>query len=324
MLKFIFEYKISIMKLTGNIFFFCVLIILVFSSSTFAQIFDKTKGKNVQKLINQATHVYTYGNSPYTERMKTAFTNYWKVNAFEYHDISGGLPALESGSTVFMPVVVGLKIRDHETAMNYPFYIYAEAGSSGMANAEAIIAAFPVNGFHYEFDVLSENMYSRSLLRLPYIIYNLNDMLTYIKTNGNDNGYFKTIDIKSTRIASKTLLIPAELITEWDVNPNTTALMKANLKAGQKPMKAIMAAVLDESSISYAGKYKIMKTEDILKLEQTAEADKYTLFMPAIDDRKYIMVYDLKTKELLYYDQVVMGMKMKEKDFDKLNKAAGL
>ena len=37
-----------------------------------------------------------------------------------------------------------------------------------------------------------------------------------------------------------------------------------------------------------------------------------------------VLVYDLKTRELLYYDHVNMGMKIKEKDFDKLNKAAGL
>jgi hypothetical protein len=111
---------------------------------------------------------------------------------------------------------------------------------------------------------------------------------------------------------------------EWDVNPNTTALMKANLDAGKKQMKAIMAAVLDPASISYAGKYKIMTTADILTLEQGPEAGKYALFLPAIDNKKYMMVYDLKTKELLYNETVTMGMRIKDKDFDKLNKAAGL
>jgi hypothetical protein len=312
------------MKTTGKAIAFLFFIILVVAGPSGAQIFDKTKGKNVQKLLAQTTTVYTFDTGAYTNRLKGAFTDYWKITPFAFRDIKNGVWSIESQSPVFMPVVVGLTIRDHETAMNNPFYVYAAAGSSGMVSGEAIVAAFPINGFHYEFDVLAKNMYHRSLLRLPYMVYNLNDMLTYLKTNGNDNGYLKSIDEKSKRIAAKTLLIPTELTMEWDVNPNTTALMKANLDAGKKQMKAIMAAVLETGAISYAGKYKIMSAADILKLEQGADADKYALFLPAIDNKKYIMVYDLKTKELLYYETVTMGMRIKDKDFDKLNKAVGL
>lgn len=289
-----------------------------------AQIFDKTRGKNVQKLLNQKTYVYTFGKGDYTDRMTAAFTNYWKVTPFECKDIANGLPSLEDDASVFGPAVVGLTVRDHVTSMNNPFYVFGQAGTAGRINGEGIVAAFPINGFHYEFDVRANNMYSRSLLRLPYMVYNLNDMLTYIKTNGDEKGYYKTVDAKNARIAGKTLLIPSDLTTEWDVNPNTTALMKANLEAGKRDMKSIMAAVLDEGDISFGGKYKVMKTEDIIKLEAGPDADKYTLFLPAIDNKKYIMVYDLKTKELLYYEHVNMGMRIKSKDFDKLNKAAGL
>jgi hypothetical protein len=289
-----------------------------------AQIFDKTRGKNVQRLYNQKTYVYSFGKGTYTDRMTAAFNSYWKITPFEFKDISLGLPTLEEESSVFGPAVVGLTVRDHATAMNNPFYIFGEAGTSGKLNGEGIVAAFPINGFHYEFDVRATNMYDRSLLRLPYMIYNLNDMLSYLKTNGDEKGYYKTVDAKNTRIAGKTLLIPSDLVTEWDVNPTTTALMKGKLEAGQKEMKPIMAAVLDEGDISFGGKYKVIKTEDILKLEQGPDADKYTLFLPAIDNKKYIMVYDLKTKELLYYEHVNMSMRIKGKDFDKLNNAAGL
>jgi hypothetical protein len=304
----------------------CIVVITcqLFTNFLFAQIFDKTRGKNVQKLYNQPTHVYTAGKGAYTDRLTSAFNSYWKITPFQFHDITNGLPEQEEETSVFMPAVVGLTVRDHETSMNYPFYVFGEAGKSGKISGEAIVAAFPVNGFHYEFDVKADHMYSRCLLRLPYIVYNLHEMLGYLKANGDEKGYFKTIDARNSRIAGKTMLIPADLITEWDVNPNTTALMKARLEAGKKEMKAIMDAPLSESSISFNGKYKVLKTEEIIKLEQSADADKYTLFLPAINNKKYIMVYDLKTKELLYYDYVSMGMKIKEKDFEKLNKAAGL
>ena len=67
-----------------------------------------------------------------------------------------------------------------------------------------------------------------------------------------------------------------------------------------------------------------MTDTEIMKLEQSPDADKYTLFLPALDQQKFLMVYDLKTKELLYFDMVIMSMKIKGKDFEKLNKAAGL
>lgn len=302
--------------------FLFTMLVCIFSAD--AQIFDKTKGKNVQKLLTQTTTVYTFDTGAYTNRLKTAFTDYWKITPFVFRDAKSGMGGAAEETGVFMPAVVGLRIRDHETSMNNPFFIYGAAGSSGRVSGESIVAAFPINGFHYEFDVTARNMYSRSLLRIPYMVYNLNEMLTYLKTNGDDNGYFKTIEGKNTRIAGKTLLIPADLTKEWDVNPNTTALMKADLDAGKKSMKAIMASVLETGSISYAGKYKVMSTEEIIKLEQSDEAGKYALFLPAIDNKKYMMVYDLKTKELLYFETVTMGMRIKEKDFDKLNKAAGL
>jgi len=298
--------------------------ICLFSLALPAQIFDKTKGKNVQKLYNQPVHVYTYGKGAYHERLAAAFNTYWKVTAFELHDYSKGLQPMPSGSSVFMPAVVGLTVRDHATSMNHPFYVFGESTASGSVYGNGIVTAFPINGFHYELDVTADSLFNRSLLRVPYIVQTMNEMLTHLKTNGSDDGYFKMVDARSSRISKKTMLIPAELLKEWDVNPNTTALMKANLDAGKKSMKPIMAAVMEESAISYSGKYKIMSTADIIKLEQSAEAENYTLFLPAINDKKYMMVFDLKTRELLYYETTSMGMKIKSKDFDKLNKAMGL
>jgi hypothetical protein len=232
------------------------------------------------------------------------------------------MPAMQEGSVIFLPIVVGLKVRDHETSMNNPFFILSGTGTA--PDPEMIIAAMPINGFHYEFNVKSDSMYNGSLLRLPYIVYNLNDMVSYLKANGDDKGYFSTIDAKNSRIASKTLLIPSELLNKWDVGPNTIAMMKASLDAGRKSSKSIMHAILEQSDITYKGKYKVMSTEEIMKLEATPAAADYALFLPAIDNHRYFMVYDLKTKEMLYYDMVKMGMEVKSKDFDKLNKAVGL
>jgi hypothetical protein len=300
-----------------------VLLVILSGTSSSAQIFDFTKGKKAEKLINQNLIVCSYGKGAYNQRLTDAFNAYWKVTPFKIYDTKYNLPSFEEGSTIFMPIVYGLKVRDHETSMNNPFYILAGTGSA-RPDPDMIVAAMPINGFHYEFNVKSDSMYNGSLLRLPYLVYNLNDMISHLKTKGDDKGYFSAIEAKNTRIASKTMLIPSELLDKWDVGPNTMAMMKASLEAGKKSTKSIMHAILERADITYKGKYKIMSSADIMKLEATEEAANYTLFLPAIDNHRYFMVYDLKTKEMLYYDMVKMGMEVKSKDFDKLNKAVGL
>lgn len=300
------------------------LIIFSFTTISFAQIFDKTRGKNVQKLISEPVTVYTSSPGAYTDRLKAAFKDYWKITPYNFVNINDASKDVK-GTPVFMPAIVGITIRGNNSGINYPFYVYGEANGSGTVDGEAIVAAFPINSYFYEFDAKADDIYAGSILRLPYIVYNLNDMLTWLKTNSNEKGYDKYIEEKSTRLAGKTLLIPAELTKEWDINPNSTALFKGKLSAAKKSMREMMVTFLEEADISFAGKYKVMPTAEIMKLEQSADAGKYALFMPALDEKRYIVAYDLKTKELLYFEYVSgLGSKIKSKDFDKLNKAAGL
>ncbi len=298
---------------------------LFITDSAFAQFFDRSRGKNVMKIIDSKVIVHAGQSPAFNDRMKKAFSDYWKVSPYEIYDPT---KTYERGSNeslaAFMPGIVGLMVRGHETSMNHPFFVYGEARKDGTVADDAFIGVFPVNGFHYEFDPRAKYYYDRALLRIPYMVYNLNDMLTYLKSKENEKGYDDYISAKTNRLAKKTLIIPKDLVTEWDVNPATTALMKGRIEAGQKDMKEIKAAVLDEGDISYGGKFKVMSNEEILKLELGTDAGNYALFLPAINHHKYIMVFDMGTKELLYFETVTMGMRIKGKDFDKLNKAAGL
>ena len=312
------------MKNTSR-FILCSVLSFSILTSSFAQIFDKSRGKNLQKLISSPVTVYTYGDGQYSERLKAAFKDYWKITPYSFVNISGGIPKMEEGGAVFMPAIVGIIKDGNNRGINYPFYVFGEAGSSGSVSGEAIVAAFPINAYHNEFNPVSDdNMYEGSMLRLPYIVYNLHDMVMFLKKNGNEKGYEKYIEEKSTRLAGKTLIIPAAITKEWDINPTSTALFKNNMNAAKKPMRAMMSTLLDEDAISFSGKYKIMSDAEIMKIEQSPDADKYAIFLPALDQQKYLLVFDLKTKELLYYDMVIMSMKIKGKDFDKINKAAGL
>ncbi len=300
------------------------LAVLAYSTS-FSQFFDRSRGKNVMKIIESKVIVHADQSPAFNERMKKAFADYWKVSPYEWYNPA---KTYERGSNeslaAFMPGIVGLTVRGHETSMNHPFFIYGEARKDGTVADDAFIGVFPVNGFHYEFDPKARYYYDRALLRIPYIVYNLNDMLAYLKSKESEKGYDDYVAAKTNRLGKKTLIIPKDLVAEWDVNPATTALMKGRIEAGQKDMKEIKAAVLDEGDISYGGKFKLLSNDEILKLEQGPDAGNYALFLPAINHHKYIMVFDMGTKELLYFETVTMGMRIKGKDFDKLNKAAGL
>lgn len=309
-----------------------VLLTTVVNAPAHTQIYDKWKGKNIEKLYNQTTHIILEREGNFYERLKKAFEEYWKITPYELHNKSKGLPRLEPSSSVFAPGFVTLTKKrtvpglgtSSTTIFGYPFFVFGEANQSGTISGEGIVAAFPINAFHYEFDVRSDSMFSGSLLRIPYVIRTLHDMLANLKENKSDKDYFKTVGARSSSIGKKTLIIPADLVKKWDVNPNTTAFMNADLDAGKKKMKAINHAMLEENGIGYRGQYKIMSTEEILKLEQSEDAGNYTLFLPAISDHQYVMVFDLKTKELLYFEMDKMGMRIQSKDFDKLNAAAGL
>jgi len=288
------------------------------------QFFDKSRGKNVMRLIQSPVIVHATQSAAFNARLKKAFTDYWKISPFEFYDEGKTYETEKKESyAVFMPGIIGLNVRGHETSMNNPFFVFGEARTNGKLADDAFIAVFPINGFHYEFDPKATNYFDRSALRIPYMVYNLNDMLTYLKDKEKDNGYDDYINAKTARLAKKTLLIPKDLVTEWDVNPATTALMKGRVEAGQKDMKEIKAAVLDEGDISYEGKFKVLSNEEIMKLESGADAGNYAIFLPAIDNHKYLMAFDLSTKELLYFEKVTMGMRIKGKDFEKMNKAIG-
>ena len=304
-----------------------VLLSCILSSAgndVFAQFFDRSRGKNVMKVVESKVIVHVTQSPAFNERMKKAFADYWKVSPYEMYDPSKTYERSSSESlAAFMPGIVGLTVRGHETSMNHPFFIYGEARKDGTVGDDVFIGVFPVNGFHYEFDPKAKYYFDRALLRIPYMVYNLNDMLVYLKNKESEKGYDDYVAAKTGRLAKKTLIIPKDLLTEWDVNPATTALMKGRVEAGQKDMKEIKAAILDEGDISYGGKFKVMSNEEILKLELSADASNYALFLPAINHHKYIMAFDMATKELLYFETVTMGMRIKGKDFDKLNKAIG-
>ena len=64
------------------------LIIFSFTTISFAQIFDKPRGKNAQKLISEPVTVYTSSPGAYTDRLKAAFKDYWKITPYNFVNIN--------------------------------------------------------------------------------------------------------------------------------------------------------------------------------------------------------------------------------------------
>ena len=302
-----------------------------------AQVFIKEGEKNLKKMLSRTVSVETGFNEEYNRRMSKAFKDYWSVTPFisRYESDSAGKKVAESALkntdelftkfTYFKPQVISVENKNNFKSTTFvssgiyrPYFIFGMNESYIEAKFEDMGVKFFVDAFYYEFDATNtKNAFQRCLLRLPYMVYNLNDMLTYYKKNNSTKGYESYVDEKAKRIATKTLLIPKNLFTEYDVVPNSNALNTTNQK------KTYFASILDIDKIGYSGKYLIKTADEIMKLEQSPEAGNYALFMPALDDKKYMMVYDLKTKELLYFESTNMSFKIKDKDFKKLNNAIG-
>ncbi len=297
----------------------CLLICSI-SAVSFAQFFASHKIKDVEKLISQKVAVMYNDPGPFSDRVKAAFKNYWTVSpyTFGFGDKNG---------PVFGPEVIMALNSAGGSNGSVPYFVYGRSESYGSVEPDQVLAYFPINALFFEFDARAKNVFKGSLLRIPYIVYNLNDMLTRLKTNGSTKGYEKYLEEKSSRIAGKTLLIPKELTQKWDINPNAEAFFRGSMSAANKKMKEFLITPLPESILSdYAGKYKVMAAEEIMALEDSADAGNYALFMSSIDQGRVIQVFDLKTKELLYIDKTktITSQEVKGKDFKKISKAAGL
>ena len=318
-----------------NTFFTLIITIFCcFSFTSFAQIFMKEGEKNLKKMLSRTVLVVNGLTEDYDRRMSKAFKDYWTVTPFisAYESDSAGKKVAKSAInkdedlfknfSYFKPMVMGDVYKNNfvsgytNPGIYRPYFIFGIEESYSETTGEYMGVKFPIDAFYFEFDVTDTlNKFKRCLLRLPYMVYNLNDMLAFYKKNNSIKGYESYVDEKAKRIATKTLLIPKNLITEYDVIPNTNALNTINQK------KSYYASILDIDKIGFEGKYLIKTADEIMKLEQRPEAGNYALFLPALDDKKYMMVYDLKTKELLYFESVNMSLKIKDKDFKKLNNA---
>lgn len=81
-----------------------------------------------------------------------------------------------------------------------------------------------------------------------------------------------------------------------------------------------MMSLIDSADLAgYGGKVKILPFKEIDQLAVSGEANKYALFSPLITDRKYVFVFDLETKQLIYADNALMSMQVNKKDIKKLN-----
>ena len=113
---------------------------------------------------------------------------------------------------------------------------------------------------------------------------------------------------------------------EYDINKAILAQMSGGFGGkviGSK--KPVMQSILTEKDLAaYKGNYKILPFARIEELASSKDAANYALLNPLINDLKFMLVYTLDKKELIYIEKDFMSQRVKEKDIKELNKAAGL
>lgn len=282
--------------------------------------------KNDQRNLTASTVLVPlhYGDSLNT-RIREAFQKYWNATPFVVCSKTDSVfrtADKKANFAEFNAGIISVYYHDNPSGQNYANFVLSLLNRDHGRIFEASLVS-PINAFHYEWT--ASNNFDRSFDRVDYMVYNMNDQMNLLKDDKfKIKDYEDYVNKKATRLAQKTLLVPKELMSPYNVTPNTVAMMTYNGGKAIGAKTVINRTIVDlDAMASYRGKYKVMPFKDIEALSQSAMADKYALFIPTINDRKYVLVFDVKTKELIYTDAVKMSWEIKSKDMEAINKAAG-
>ncbi|MDB5251405.1 MAG: hypothetical protein JWP27_574, partial [Flaviaesturariibacter sp.] len=214
--------------------------------------------------------------------------------------------------------------KERGTFANWAAYFLTPLDKKGKPDVELSMAWGPSNMFYYEWS--PESGLEHSYYRVDYIVRQVNDVLEYRRQNpkAGNRDFTAWIDAKARQLSSKTLLVPAELLEKYDIWKITRAQMESGVGKVYTSKKRIFKTLVDETDLSgFGGKTRILPYADIERLAQSPEASQYALFSPLVNDQKYIFVFDLATKEMLYVDSGLLSMEVTKKDIKELNAKAG-
>jgi hypothetical protein len=314
-----------------------LIICLVAYNISFSQIVELAKDKYYDGTLNSTVLVVLKYSDSLNKKIKSSFEKYWTVTPYKFVN-SNYKDTLKTGAKIIYSVFDGNVVRVVQVNMerpgdlargtpdSWPGYYLVPLDQQKKEQVDLIAVRGPVNSFYFEWT--PESGFENTYYRVDYIVKSMNDGLQFLKFSGKKsmNDYEKQVNRKTATLKDRTLLIPAELIKEYDINRAILAQMSGGFGgkviASKKP---VMQSIITEKVLSeYKGKYKILPFAEIEKIAETDKAPEYALFTPLINDLKFLFIYTLDKKELIYIEKDFMSQKVKEKDLKALNKAAGL
>ena len=292
---------------------FLVLILSASFKQTNGQLVRGGENSPAFKMVTERPLLVLYtGDELFDEVLENSFKKYWKVSEYKFIE-SKNLSKYNTNKeynyfTIYSSGYVTTKtnVTGDETDINgFSLVVSAEDPKFiGVANLSAYI---PFNNKIAAF--YAEVMTPYDSVRMDYIICGLNSMYEAIgqyKIKGITTTSFGKIleefsSYYAPQISHKTLLILDEM-----TQPQ-----------GSKNYQFIDPAVLK----AYPYKYKIVSMEEFIQLSNSNSKD--YCFLDYVDnDFKYIFIYDVATKKLMYGDMPVAKEHiLSDKDIEAITKA---
>lgn len=316
-----------------NSFFFIFLFGTLFCKGQFVELSSKAYD---QTLNSTVLVVLKYSDS-LNARIKNAFNKYWTATPFQfvtekYSDTlkaGKGKPLFSvfEGTLAKTVSVTTSNTGQHSekgTFANWWSYFLVPLNKEKKPEGELVAAWAPINLFYYEWE--PERPYENTIHRIDFIVKQVNDVLEFIRQNrkGDVKDFEQIVNRKTSLLKNKTLLVPQELLEKYDIWKVIYQQMEAGVGKVYTSKKPIYKNLVTKEDLeNYAGKYKVLSYNEIDKLADSPEAGQYALFSPLVNDRKYIFVFDLASREIIYIDKAMMSVEVNKKNIKHLNQQAG-
>lgn len=316
-----------------NSLFFIFLFSTLFCKGQFVELSSKA----YDLTLNSTVLVVLKYSDSLNARISNAFKKYWTATPFKlvtekYPDtlkVGKGKPLFSvfEGSlakTVRVTTSNTGQQKEKGTFANWWSYFLVPLDKEKKPDGELITAWGPINLLYYEWD--QTRPYENTIYRIDFIVKQVNDVLEFIRQNrkGDVKDFEQMINRKTSALKNKILLVPQELLQEYDIWKVTHEQMEAGVGKVYTSKKPIYKKLVTKEDLeSYAGRYKVLSYNEIDKLANSPEAGQYALFSPLVNDRKYIFVFDLASREIIYTDKAMMSMEVNKKDIKQLNQQAG-
>jgi hypothetical protein len=265
-----------------------------------------TTTKRLNQFLENTLIVVGGGQEKFDSHLKSAFQKYWTITKFEFIPIEELNTKIANKSNSFFVPVVGV-YGEHDVWYKIdPKEKFRELDQLVLINGgEKSIKEYH-EGISIAVEGINENFESNFLdmeMRLDYIVKSFNDLLILARDHELKEANEEFRQEKEKKVA---------------VLKTKTLLIDENLTKIKNSLKSIP---LDSELLkSYPYKYKIVSHEEAVQIINSDNKE-YCYFFPSLSGAMHIEVYDVETKEPIYWGGTKVSRVIKEKQITELAEA---